>query len=139
MAKTTSIPPLGHYLNLRYPITLLQEPEGGYSAEIRNLPGCVAQGETIEEALAAIEEAQRLWLQVAHEHGDEIPLPETEETHSGRLLLRLPRSLHRRLAEDAEREGVSLNQHLVALLSERGALQRVREAIAQLRPGRPKA
>jgi len=40
-----------------------------------DLEGCVAVGETPEEALANLAEARRLWLQTAYEHGDEIPLP----------------------------------------------------------------
>jgi predicted RNase H-like HicB family nuclease len=40
-----------------------------------DLKGCVAVGETPEEALANLEEARRLWLETAYEHGDEIPLP----------------------------------------------------------------
>ena len=40
-----------------------------------DLKGCAAVGETREEALADLEEARRLWLETAHEHGDEIPLP----------------------------------------------------------------
>jgi len=40
-----------------------------------DLEGCVAVGETPEEALANLEEARRLWLETAYEHGDEIPLP----------------------------------------------------------------
>ncbi len=44
-----------------------------------DLKGCVAVGETREEALANLEEARRLWLETAHEHGDEIPSPSEEE------------------------------------------------------------
>jgi predicted RNase H-like HicB family nuclease len=40
-----------------------------------DLKGCGAVGGTPEEALANLEEARRLWLEVAHECGDEIPLP----------------------------------------------------------------
>jgi len=41
----------------------------------------------------------------------------TESEHSGRLLLRMPRSLHGELAQAAEREGVSLNRLIVNRLS----------------------
>jgi predicted RNase H-like HicB family nuclease len=40
-----------------------------------DLEGCVAVGETLEEALANLAEARRLWLETAYEQGDEIPLP----------------------------------------------------------------
>jgi len=45
------------------------------------------------------------------------PLPSSDNSYSGKLLVRMPKSLHRRLAETAEREGVSLNQYIVSLLS----------------------
>ena len=39
------------YLKLNYPITLHTDPDGGYVAEIKDLLGCLTQGETIEETL----------------------------------------------------------------------------------------
>jgi antitoxin HicB len=51
---------LEHYLNLRYPITVYPEPEGGYIAMIKDLPGCITQGETPDESMANIEEARQL-------------------------------------------------------------------------------
>ncbi|MCX7783071.1 MAG: type II toxin-antitoxin system HicB family antitoxin, partial [Meiothermus sp.] len=71
--------------------------------------------------------------EVAYEHGDEIPLPSTERSYGGRVLVRMPPSLHRRLAEGAEAEGVSLNQHIVGLLSEASALHAVRLELHDLK------
>ncbi|ADR37667.1 Uncharacterized protein family UPF0150 [Oceanithermus profundus DSM 14977] len=121
--------PLDYYLSLRYPITLAPEEEGGYTAIVPDLPGCVTVGETAEEAMAMAEDAKRLWIEDAYERGEAIPVPSTEREYSGRILLRMPKSLHRRLAEDAEREGVSLNQYVVALLQERSALRQVLAAL----------
>lgn len=73
--KRTNREALGHYLNLRYPITIYPEPEGGYVAVIKDLPGCITQGETPDEIMANIEEARQLWIETVYEHGDEIPLP----------------------------------------------------------------
>jgi antitoxin HicB len=56
-----------------YHVLLVAEPEGGYTAFHPDLKGCMAVGETREEALANLEEARRLWLETAYEHGDEIP------------------------------------------------------------------
>ncbi len=117
--------PLDYYLSLRYPVTLVPEEEGGYTAIVPDLPGCVTVGETAEEAMAMAEDAKRLWIEDAYESGEVIPVPSTEREYSGRLLLRMPKSLHRRLAEDAEREGISLNQYVVALLQERSVLKRL--------------
>ena len=66
---------LEHYLKLRYPITVYPEAEGGYVALIKDLPGCITQGETPDEIMANIEEARQLWIETVYEHGDEIPLP----------------------------------------------------------------
>jgi antitoxin HicB len=71
--------PLEHYLNLEYPVVLVAEPEGSYTALHPDLEGCVAVGETPEEALANLAEARRLWLETAYQHGDEIPLPSVQK------------------------------------------------------------
>lgn len=111
--------PLEYYLNLKYPITFYPEKEGGYTAIIRDLPGCMTQGETLSEAMENIEEARELWIETVYETGKkDVPLPSTENEYSGRLLLRIPKSLHRHLSEGAEKEGVSLNQYILSLLSE---------------------
>lgn len=124
--------PLEYYLSLKYPVLLVPEPEGGFTALIPDLPGCVSVGETEEEALRNVEEARQLWLETAYEFGDEIPLPSSEREYSGRILLRMPRSLHRRLAEEAEAEGVSLNQYIVSLLSERSSVRSLLTALRNL-------
>ncbi|MDD1415541.1 type II toxin-antitoxin system HicB family antitoxin [Dolichospermum sp. ST_con] len=108
---------LEYYLNLQYPVTLYPDPEGGYVAEIKDLPGCLTQGETLEETMININEARELWIETAYEAGDNIPLPTTDDSYSGKLILRIPKSLHRRLAETAKTEGVSLNQYLLSLVS----------------------
>jgi HicB-like protein involved in pilus formation len=49
------------------------------------------------------------------------PLEEREPSHSGRLLLRMPKALHAELAARSDAEGVSLNQFIVAALSRAAA------------------
>ncbi len=115
--KQIEKPSLEYYLNLEYPITIYPTSEGGYVAQIKDLPRCLTQGETLEETMANINEARELWIETAYEVGDDIPLPSTDNTYSGKLLVRMPKFLHRRLAEASEREGVSLNQYIVSLLS----------------------
>jgi HicB family len=59
------------------------------------------------------------WLMAALEHGQNIPQPiESSNDFSGKLVLRLPRSLHKKATWVAEREGVSLNHFIVASLAE---------------------
>jgi antitoxin HicB len=115
--------PLEYYLSLVYSVTLDPDPEGGYVAQIRDLPGCLTQGETLEETMANIQEARELWIETAYELGDPIPLPNTMSEYSGKLLLRMPKSLHRDLARQAEAEAVSLNQYINLLLSKTSGFQ----------------
>ncbi|HXU47371.1 MAG TPA: type II toxin-antitoxin system HicB family antitoxin [Thermoanaerobaculia bacterium] len=131
-----SAPPLAR----RYPVVLHPQPEGGFVAENPDLPGCLAQGETALETLANLDEARRLWLETAIEHGDPVPEPADDARYSGRLLLRMPRGLHRRLTESAARQGVSLNQHILSLLSEgsvRGDLRRIETKLEMLLGAEP--
>lgn len=61
-----------------YTVILIPEPEeGGYSVLIPALPGCVTQGETVEEAIAMAQDAIAGWIQVAEKHGE--PVPEEQE------------------------------------------------------------
>jgi antitoxin HicB len=108
---------LAHYMSLRYPVQIVECEEGGFFVRIPDLPGCMTQGETIEEALANIKEAKELWLEEMVESGLPIPEPAGDREHSGRFVVRMPRSLHERLAQESEREGVSLNQYVVSRLS----------------------
>jgi antitoxin HicB len=71
--KTKSLK-LEDYKKLVYPITLYPEVEGGYSIELKDLPGCITQGETLEEALEMIEDAKYAWIRVNLELGNPIPV-----------------------------------------------------------------
>jgi predicted RNase H-like HicB family nuclease len=117
MEKVIEQKPLDYYLNLKYPITITPDIDSGYVAEVKDLPGCFSQGETIEETYENIEDARRLWIESAYEDGITIPLPKTEKGYSGKFIIRVPKSLHSKLDELAEKEGVSLNQYLVSTLS----------------------
>lgn len=124
--KTKARPPLKHYLNLSYPFNVITGDDGGYVILFPDLPGCVTQVESPEVIGPMAEEARRLWITTEYEAGESIPLPSRARDYSGRFNVRIPRSLHKRLADMADREGVSLNQLVLALLSrgeaERGAL-----------------
>jgi antitoxin HicB len=125
---------LKFYLDLRYPITIHPDPDGGYVAEIEELPGCMTQAETIDEAFEAIEDARQVWINGTYEMGQDIPLPRDMEEYSGKILVRIPKSLHRNLAHAAKQEGVSLNQYIVSLLAagvQRGAIPSQRRSASQ--------
>ena len=109
---------------LDYPVELSrrdEDEESYWVCEVPDLPGCVADGETPAEAIESLSEAKRLWIEARLEHGHHVPEPTNARDYSGRLLLRMPRSLHRKLAAQSRREGTSLNMYVVSLLSERAA------------------
>ena len=118
--------PLDFYLKLKYPVTLIPAEEGGYAVEIEDLSGCYSQGETVEEAIEMIEEARQLWMESMYEDGQEIPLPSSEVEYSGKFNVRVPASLHRKLAKLAVKEGVSLNQYIVYALSHTAGMAEAR-------------
>ena len=104
-----------------YPIIiqpLSAEDGGGFLAEVPDLPGCVADGETVEAALHDIEDAIIAWIKTATEFGDSIPTPSVASNFSGQWRMRVPKRLHAALALQAKEEGVSLNMLAATLLAE---------------------
>ena len=108
---------LAYYMRLPYREVMECDPAGGYVGYIPELRGCITQGETKEETFTMLEDAKAAWISTALEAGMEIPEPLREEDFSGRFNLRIPKSLHRRLAMEAKAEGVSLNQLAMYLLA----------------------
>jgi predicted RNase H-like HicB family nuclease len=105
-----------------YPVTLARDDtdEAEWVATVDALPGCNARGSTPDEALERVAMAVTAWVETAGREGKEVPEPKSAQSHSGRLLLRMPQTLHAELARAAERERVSLNQFITDALS--GAL-----------------
>lgn len=94
------------------------EGEDVYEARIRELPDVTEYGDTAEEAHALAIDTIQTTAQILAERGQGMPTPYVPaDDYSGRVTLRLPRSLHRALAEAADSERVSLNQHLVGILT----------------------
>ena len=108
---------VAYYQNLPYTIELKQDAEDGWFVRVKELPGCMSQGDSAAEALTMISEAMQGWLTVALEQNMTIPEPQSAEEFSGKFVVRLPRSLHRDLAQRAQEEGVSLNQYVNVALS----------------------
>jgi predicted RNase H-like HicB family nuclease len=115
------------------------DPKGGFSAELLEFPGCFAEGETANEAYANLEKSASSWIEVALSQGQDIPRPSANYGYSGRLVLRLPRELHRLASQKANRDGVSLNQCFVtAIASWVGAdnlYQRLADRLVELKSG----
>jgi len=88
---------------------------GGFSIEYPDLPGCISDGETPEEALSNGGDAVKAYLMNCVKHGDPIPRPSVA---SGQWRQRVPRGLHSRLVARARQEGVSLNTLVTAMIAE---------------------
>lgn len=130
---TTTRKPLAYYLSLQYPFNVIaDEDDGGYVVVFPDLPGCMTQVETLAELPAMVEEARTLWIETAYADGHDIPLPSYPEQYSGKFVVRLPRSLHRHLAESAKREDVSLNHYVVTLLARGDALTGIARKLGEI-------
>ena len=114
---------IDEYLALPYRMEIVEDSgEGGYAISFPDLPGCLTCGETIEEAVKNAEDAKREWIASALEEGITVYEPNDLQSYSGQFKLRIPKSLHRSLTEHAKREGVSMNQYCVYLLSRNDAI-----------------
>ncbi len=58
---------------MNYPIVIYPSDEGGYVAEVPALKGCLAQGETLPEALEELKIVKRLWIEPAEKNGQTLP------------------------------------------------------------------
>ena len=112
---TMEVKAMNRYPRHRFEVRPLPEKEGGgWLVTFPDLPGCMADGESVEQAVAEAADAEESWLRTREELG--VPEP------SGRFVLRLPKSLHARLTARARQEGVSMNTLAVSYLS--GGMER---------------
>ena len=109
------------YLCLPYNIIIrhvTDESGSYYFAKVQELDGCMSDGETVEEVHKNIREAMEGWIETKLEAGFDVPTPIDIDNYSGKFVVRLPKSLHARLAAEAEREGISLNQYTLYKLAQ---------------------
>ncbi|MGA3204472.1 MAG: type II toxin-antitoxin system HicB family antitoxin [Bryobacteraceae bacterium] len=106
---------------------LSKEEGGGYLVEYPEIPGCMSDGETVEEAIANGREALRDCLEVFKESGRKAPRPGVE---AAQWRQRLPRTLYLKLTEQAKSEGVSINSLVTAIIAEAiGARRKTKEHV----------
>ena len=112
---------LDEYLDLPYHFAIARDEaaagDDAWVVRVEELEGCEARGGTPQAALANVRAALEAWIAPALARGRQVPAPRAEATHSGRLLLRMPPTLHAELARAAEREEVSLNQFVSSALA----------------------
>ena len=103
---------LNYYMSLPYRVVIEPDPNGEMTVYIPDLPGCISQGDNLGDAFSMIVDAKRAWLEAALEDGAVIPEPTNDDEFSGKFVVRVPKSLHKFLSEQAKLEGVSLNQYI---------------------------
>ena len=106
---------------------LCKEEGGGFLIEYPDLPGCMSDGETIEETINNGQDAVKCWIEVAKKLGRKIPKACTE-LPSGKWVQRVPKSLHALLISQSKREGVSLNTLVISLISTNLGMQNYNNA-----------
>ena len=112
---------IDYYMKLPYNYIIQQvNDESGeyYYGKILELDGCQSTGETIEELNANLDEAMEGYLEVKLENNLPIPIPHNPNNYSGKFIIRIPKTLHQKLAIEANREGISLNQLALYKLSQ---------------------
>jgi predicted RNase H-like HicB family nuclease len=122
IAKVKPVFPFESYAYFVSPISAADG--GGFMFTMPDLPGVVADGETEAHALADGREAFITTVSAMVDMGQEVPAPAfnlddfAPASASGKVLARLPRSMHRQLAARAKTEGVSLNSLVLAFIAE---------------------
>jgi antitoxin HicB len=106
------------YLKKPYGRNVVPDSDGTFRAEIIEFPGCIAVGDTAAEALANLENVAESWLEAVIAKGQRVPEPIENTAFSGKLVVRLPKTLHKKAARIAAQEGVSLNQFIVSSVAE---------------------
>lgn len=117
ISSKTTMKDLAYYLALPYTIELVREEDAAWFARVVELPGCISEGDSAEDAAGMIQDAMAGWIELALEDGRSIPEPKPREEYSGKFVVRVPRSLHRDLVEAAAKEQVSLNQYIATELA----------------------
>lgn len=99
----------------------LSDKQGdGWGAEVEELKGCFADGETPDEAITNLKEVVEEWVEILKTEGKPLPQPvllRENDAYSGKFTVRVPKSLHRLISERAEQEDVSLNQLINSILA----------------------
>jgi predicted HicB family RNase H-like nuclease len=109
---------LDYYLGLNYRMEIKKDSkEEGYIISFPELKGCLTCCSNLIEGIKLADDAKKEWLIAALEENYPIPEPLNEEKFSGQFKLRLPKTLHKELAERSKKEGISMNQYCLYLLS----------------------
>ncbi|MNU99036.1 HicB family protein [compost metagenome] len=119
-----------------YTVSVRRETIDGdiyYVARVKELPDVKEYSESLEHALALAHETIKVTQEMFLDDGMDFPAPEEIDASmgmTGRLTLRMPKSLHYQVVEKAEQEGVSLNQYVVSILTAEITKRKMVDAIS---------
>ena len=120
---------LEDYMKIPYRVNIIPDPdEGGYTAYYPDLPGCMTCAESIKDLENMLNDAKKQWISSELKQGREIPEPIYDGEFSGQFKLRIPKSLHKQLAQQAKLDGVSMNPLCMSLLSQNLQIYKHRKA-----------
>ena len=107
------------YMSLPYTMTVKYRPEQGgyYVAGYTELPDLNMTGVTPEEAVKELLIEKPDWFEECLKLGINIPLPVEPQKYSGKIVVRIPPSMHESLIKLSELEGISLNQFMLMSLA----------------------
>jgi predicted HicB family RNase H-like nuclease len=92
-----------------FSINLILDEDGDWLAHFLALPNISAFGEEPEEAIAELKVAWSAYIESCRKHGDPVPVAPIKKEYSGQFNVRLDKRVHRKLAVEAARAGISLN------------------------------
>ena len=95
------------------------------SLHIQNFQGVLLAEKQLPMQLQMQKMQKKEWLLTAIEENIEIAEPESADSYSGQFKLRLQKTLHKTLAEDSTKEGVSMYQYCVYLLAKNSEKEHV--------------
>ena len=109
------------YMKLPYTIEMRKDDDETYLVSVKELKGCMSEGENPTEAYEMIEDAMRNWIGFRLEKELSIPEPveEDEKSFSGRFVVRITPDLHKLIANQAKTSRVSLNHYVSEVLAKR--------------------
>jgi len=123
---------IDEYFKLDYPVSFVRS-EAGYEVWHPDFGRAAvsAVDKNLNKAIKELDAGRQALIEFLFDKGMEIPIPtQDEEVYSGRFVVRVPKDLHAKLARQARKNGGSLNQYIVYLLSERNVsdcIERQRE------------
>jgi len=97
---------------------LSKEDGGGYLISFSDFNECISDGETVDEAIKNGLDALAETIAALEDMGKPVPEPGSGAVFSGKLPLRISKSLHARLAKQAHLEGVSMNSLIQEFVAE---------------------